>query len=102
MSVMTTVAMSIVELRGEDQTVLIQQYEEVVQSMDVKHGDLAISSVASATSEPVIAVVNVCSKSVNWERSLSLWLNSVIDYFGQQFMNYIAGVSQKMEKLEYY
>jgi hypothetical protein len=54
----------------------------------------------SATTESVIIVDNVDSKSITW--GFSLWLSSIIGFLGQQIVNYMTGVSEKMEKLEYY
>jgi hypothetical protein len=60
--------------------------------------DLPCSTSASA--ESIILVDNVDSKSITW--GFSLWLSSIIGFLGQQIVNYITGVSEKMEKLEYY
>ncbi|CAM6101549.1 unnamed protein product [Calypogeia fissa] len=102
-----------VEMRGEEQVLVIQPGEEDLDMMprsltkgkqaDDDLSSMADASAANTTTAIVLAVVE--SKFFNWERSVlmgRMWLRSVIDYFGQQFDNYISGVSEKMEKLEYY
>lgn len=103
---MSTAAIQTVQLgevRGEDQAHQIQRSADLnMTSTDAKHSNL--SSEAATSTESAISVVDSgnSTTSLNWDKSLSTLLSAVIGYFGQQFMNYIAGVSEKMEKLEYY
>lgn len=87
------------EVRGEGQQHVIERCDELdAPSTEAKHTNLS-----AATPDSTISVVDAGLRtSLNWEKSVSLWLSSVIDYFGQHLMSYIAGVSEKMDKLEYY